>query len=87
MVDLWLKLQMEIGNNRNTRTGCDFFFACLPSLHIFISIWSTLMYPSEEAHPGASQASKINLFGRIVSVIKLTLLFLPKATSWVFEGL
>ena len=45
------------------------------------------MYPSEEAHPGASQASKINLFGRIVSVIKLTLLFLPKATSWVFEGL
>ena len=45
------------------------------------------MYPSAEAYPGPSQASKINLFERIVSVIKLTLLFLPKVTSWVFEGL
>ena len=45
------------------------------------------MYPSAEAHPGPSQASKINLFAGIVSVIKLKLLFLPKVPSWVLEGL
>ena len=44
------------------------------------------MYTSAEAHPRPSQTSKINLFARIVSVIKLTLLFVPKVT-WVFEGL
>ena len=43
------------------------------------------MYESAEAYPEPSQASKINTFARIVvSVIKLTLLFLPKVT-WVSE--
>ena len=32
------------------------------------------MYQSTEARPGLSQASKINLFGVIVYVFKLTLL-------------
>ena len=32
------------------------------------------MYQSAMAHPGPSQASKINLFSRIVDVFKLTLL-------------
>ena len=32
------------------------------------------MYQSARAHPGPSQASKINLFARIVDVFKLTLL-------------
>ena len=30
------------------------------------------MYPSTEARPGPSQASKINLFARIVNVFKVT---------------
>ena len=32
------------------------------------------MYQSAEARPGPSQASKINLFARIVNFFKLTLL-------------
>ena len=32
------------------------------------------MYQFAEARPGSSQASKINLFARIVNVMKLTLL-------------
>ena len=32
------------------------------------------MYPSTEARPETSQASKINLFARIVRVFELTLL-------------
>ena len=31
------------------------------------------MYPSAEARPGPSQATKINLFARIVKVLKLML--------------
>ena len=64
---------MEILKNRNTRTKCDSFFTCLPSLHIFIRILRTVMYPSAQEHPGPGQASKINLFARIVSFIELTL--------------
>ena len=43
------------------------------------------MYQSAEAHPGLSEAFKINLFTRIVDVYKLTLLFLSKVPSWMFE--
>ena len=32
------------------------------------------MYQSTGAHPGLSQASKINLFGKIINVFNLTLL-------------
>ena len=32
------------------------------------------MYQSADAHPGLSQASKINLFGKIINVFKLMLL-------------
>ena len=45
------------------------------------------MCPSLEASPGPIQATKINLFARIVTVFQLTLLFLSKVPSWVFEGL
>ena len=46
------------------------------------------MYPYAEAHPGPSQVSMVNLFARVVSVTKLTMLFfLLKVTSWVFENL
>ena len=45
------------------------------------------MYSSLEASPGPIQATKINLFARIVTVFQLTLLFLSKVPSWVFEGL
>ena len=31
------------------------------------------MYQSAEAHPGPSQAFKINLYARIVDIFKLTL--------------
>ena len=31
------------------------------------------MYQSAEARPGPSQASKINLFARIINIFKLTL--------------
>ena len=36
------------------------------------------MYQSVEAHPGPSQASKINLFAKIVDVFKLTSYFCQK---------
>ena len=52
----------------------DSIFTCLPSLHIFVWILRTLMYQSAELRPEPSQAPKINLFVRIVNVIKLTLL-------------
>ena len=42
---------------------------------------------SAEARPEPSQATKINLFARIVNVFRLTLLFLSKVLSWMFEGL
>ena len=43
---------------------------------------------NEETHPGLSQASKINLFTRIVNVFKSTLLTIfAKPPSWMFEEL
>ena len=39
---------------------------------------------SAEARPGCSQASKINLFARIVNVFKFVLSRVP---SWMFEEL
>ena len=44
------------------------------------------MYPSAEALPRPSQATKITLFEGIDNAIKLTLLFLSKIPQWVFEG-
>ena len=58
-----------------------------PFLHISVWILSTVMYPSAEARPGSSQATKIKIFARIVNVFKLMLLFLSSVPSWVFEGL
>ena len=43
------------------------------------------MYQSAEVRPVPSQASKLNLFARIVNVFKLTLLILLKVPSWRFE--
>ena len=34
----------------------------------------TVMYQSPEAHPGPSQAFKVNLYARIVDIIKLMLI-------------
>ena len=68
MVGLGLKPQMEIVDQNDST------FTCLPSLHIFVSILRTIMHQSAEARTGPSQASDINLFERIVKVIKLTLL-------------
>ena len=56
------------------------------------------MYQPAEARPGPSQASKVNLFVRIINVFKITLLtiFVIKITlltifvkvpSWMFEEL
>ena len=45
------------------------------------------MYPSAETRPGTSQATKVNLFVKIVKVLKLMLLFLSKVPLWIFEGL
>ena len=45
-------------------------------------------YPSVETRPGSRQATKINLFARIVKVFKLTLLTIfVKVLSWLIEGL
>ena len=55
MVDLWLKLQMEIVDYNNS------IFTCLPSLHIFCLNFKSVMYQSAEAHPRPSQIFKINL--------------------------
>ena len=55
-----------------------------------MAVWilRTVMYQSEEPHPGLSQAFKINLFTRIVDVFKLTLLIIfAKLPSWMFEDL
>ena len=62
-------------------------FIRLPFLHISVWILSTVMYPSAEARPGSSQATKIKIFARIVNVFKLMLLFLSSVPSWAFEGL
>ena len=68
MVDLWLKIQMEIVDWN------DSIFTCFPFIHIFVWILRAVMYQSAEVRPTPSQASKINLFARIVKVFKLTLL-------------
>ena len=49
-------------------------FTYLPFLHIFTWILRTVMYQSAETHPELSQTSKINIFPRIVNILKLTLL-------------
>ena len=43
-------------------------FTRLPSLAISIWILRTVVYPSAETHAGPSQATKIKLFARIVSL-------------------
>ena len=46
------------------------------------------MYQPAEARPGPSQASKVNLFVRIINVFKITLLTIfVKVPSWMFEEL
>ena len=44
----------------------DYIFTCLPSLHILFYFLRTVIYPSAEVRPGPRQASKVNLFARIV---------------------
>ena len=50
MIDLWLKLQMEMVDEN------DSIFTSFPSLHISICILRTVMYQFAEALPGPSQA-------------------------------
>ena len=45
-------------------------FACLPSLHTFVRILRTAMQPPAETRLGPNQATKFNLFARIVKVFK-----------------
>ena len=46
------------------------------------------MYPSAGTRPGTSQATKVNLFVKIVKVLKLMLLTIfVKVPLWMFEGL
>ena len=68
LVDVWLKLQIE------TVEWNHFIFTCLPFIQISVWILRAVMHQSPKAHLGPSQASKINLFARIVNVFKLTLL-------------
>ena len=61
MIGKWLKLPIEIADSN------DSIFTCPPSLHIFLWILRTVMYPSAKVRHGACQASKI-LFARKLNV-------------------
>ena len=63
-------------SNVNSSSKC--VFTCLPSTHILVWIVKAAIYQSAEAHLGRSQASKINLFARMMMMMMMMNCFCGK---------
>ena len=59
----------------------------VPPLHVSIWILRTVTYPSAETGPGPSQATKINLFARIVSLRISLAVFVKSQIMEIWRGL